>query len=301
MNSLNIDDLKPISVEDRDIFLKYLSIQGRMSCECNFASLLSWGSKYDFRWTKYKNYLIVYCGLEKELLMPPGDFMSAEEMKALAEKFRANNMGPGTIYDVPDLYLAKNPNIKDFFEVSCSDDQNDYIYSTSKLCRLDGKRLRKKRNLIKQFQHEYPDFRCVPLDDHNKDKVLAMALAINSKLPQGRFIDEENHALKTAFAHLTEIRLQGVVLYAEGDEIAGMSVFSRLNPETYDIHFEKTNHNYKGASQMLVRQVACALHNRSKYLNREQDMGVPGLRKAKKSLDPVYIYKRYNLTLIDNV
>ncbi|QSH41145.1 phosphatidylglycerol lysyltransferase domain-containing protein [Lentisphaerota bacterium ZTH] len=301
MDSIKIKDLKPIGVEDKDIFLKYFSVQGRMSCECNFASLYSWSSKYNFSWTEYKDNLIVYGALEKALLMPPGKFPTVEEITSLAKKFRDNDLGAGTIYDVPDVYLARFPDVKEYFDIQCSEDQNDYIYSTSKLCRLDGKRLRKKRNLIKQFEHEYPNFKCLPLSASNKEAALEMAMKINAQLPQGRFIDEENHALQSAFAELEQIGMEGVVLYAAENKIAGISVFSRLNPETFDVHFEKADHNYKGSSQMLARQVACVLHNRSKYLNREQDMGIPGLRRAKKSLDPIYMYKRYTITLKEDI
>jgi hypothetical protein len=295
MDSIDFSSFKTIKLEDKTLFQKHLAVQSRMSCECNFSSLYSWGEKYQYYWTLFNDRIVNYCKLEGEIQMPFGKFFSAEELTSISDAFINNGWGNGTIYDVPAEYLAVNPEVKNYYDIEVSEDHFDYIYSTSKLCRLDGKRLRKKRNQIKQFKHDYPHFKCVPLEGHLRDEVLELALKHNEELPSSRFLDEENVTLERAFKNFDALDLEGIVLFVEEDQMAGFSVFSRLNPETYDVLFEKAGRQYRGAAQMVTRQVACCLHGKCKYINREQDLGIQGLRRAKRALDPVYMYKRYTL------
>ena len=102
-------------------------------------------------------------------------------------------------------------------------------------------------------------------------------------------------ALDSAWKHFDELGLQGIILFAEPDYPAGLSVFSMLPSDTVDVHFEKADHAVKGASQTLTWQLAIALRGKAKFMNREQDMNEESLRHAKRSLDPERFFKRYFL------
>lgn len=296
MESLDFSGFKPVTLKDKEMFKDYLAIQNRMSCECNFGNLYAWGVKYELAWIMFMDRLVMYSGLEKEIQMPLGKYFSPEELTQLSRQFADSGHGTGCFYDVPEDYLDKYPELEDFFEIEHSEDFDDYIYSTCSICRLDGRRLRKKRNLIKQFTHENPGFKCIPINPENISATLNLALELNASMPQGRFIEEENHAMQRAFAAFYELDMEGIILHDGQGTLVGFSIFSRLNPETYDIHFEKASRESKGAAQMVTRQTACYLHGKCKYLNREQDLGAEGLRQAKRSLDPVHMYKRYHIT-----
>ena len=122
-----------------------------------------------------------------------------------------------------------------------------------------------------------------------------LASDLNSRLEQCEFLDEEAVALQNAWEHFDELGLSGILLFAEPDYPAGLSIYSMLPSDTVDVHFEKADHAVKGASQTLTWQLAVALRGKAKFMNREQDMNEETLRHAKRSLDPERFFKRYFL------
>ena len=100
--------------------------------------------------------------------------------------------------------------------------------------------------------------------------------------------------MKKAFANFGELELQGLKI-AQGRDLVAFSVFSRLSSNMADVHFEKFDPLIKGASQMIKWETAKFLAGKYKYINREQDLGIEGLRQAKRSYSPEYILSAYFL------
>ncbi|MCG8619009.1 MAG: phosphatidylglycerol lysyltransferase domain-containing protein, partial [Desulfobacterales bacterium] len=96
---------------------------------------------------------------------------------------------------------------------------------------------------------------------------------------------EEAAAIEKAFDNWDRLGLEGLVVTVD-DNIAAFAVFSPLNLDTFNVHFEKANIAYKGAAQVINQETARYLSDRAVYINREQDLGIPGLRQAKMSYDP---------------
>ena len=163
---------------------------------------------------------------------------------------------------------------------------------------MSGAILKKKRNLINQFTHNYPNYFIEILDDSNAEKGNIFAHELNNLLSQTEFVAEENQSMDYAFKNFKKLGLQGFILYAELDLPVGFTVFSRLNNDFADIHFEKARHDIKGAPQILVKLLAQKLVELGiVYMNREQDLGNDGIRQAKKSLAPCDFYKRKKLIM----
>ena len=104
----------------------------------------------------------------------------------------------------------------------------------------------------------------------------------------------EQAALNRAFSHWRELELEGLVLYVGGQTVA-MTMGSRLDAETFDIHFEKADTDYPGAYALINRSFARHIrehHPEVKFLNREDDMGIEGLRKAKLSYHPHHMVEK---------
>ena len=80
-----------------------------------------------------------------------------------------------------------------------------------------------------------------------------------------------------------------------GGRIVSFAVYSPVSSDLWTVHFEKTRYEYKGASQYITHKTAAALQGRACLLNREQDLGIPGLRQAKKSYDPLFLLQNYKL------
>jgi hypothetical protein len=169
------------------------------------------------------------------------------------------------------------------------------VYRVDALCELLGATLGKKRNLIKQFEREYPVHSVENIDLNNLDDAGKLAVRLNSSLPPSRFRNVEESALRRAFTYWSQLDLEGLLLRVEQKPVA-VAVFSRINHDTWDIHFEKAEREIKGAAQVINHETAIYLRDRAYYLNREQDLGLPGLRKAKHSYSPDLLLKRYALT-----
>lgn len=289
--------LRPVELQDKQIFKSYLAIQNRRSCECNFGNIFAWAEAYQLEWIEIEGRLLVYSAKERILQMPLGNFPPPRELLAVLEAFREEKPVAG-IYDVPEIYPVIFPDAREYFAIDDSADNYDYVYSVASMCRLEGRKLRKKRNLVKQFRHQYPNFVCRPMEFSDSATVLELARRLNNGQGDTRFVMEESGAVERVLEHFDELEMEGLMLWASPDEPVGFAIFSPTTSDTYNVHFEKTDREYKGASQTLTRQVACHLHGRCRYLNREQDLGSPGLRQAKQSLDPVFMEKRLMLALI---
>ena len=182
----------------------------------------------------------------------------------------------------------------DQFIFHCGRGGYDYVYAIDDLADLKGKKYQPKRNHINRFLAEHPDVRILPLTD----ETLPDARALADRWYQRRSPEEdagmELAALNRAFAHWQELGLEGLVMYV-GEQVVAMTMGSRLGADTVDVHFEKADTDYPGAYAVI--NWAFARHIREKYpevkfLNREDDMGLEGLRKAKLSYYPHHMVEK---------
>ena len=182
----------------------------------------------------------------------------------------------------------------DQYVFHCGRGGHDYVYAIDDLADLKGKKYQPKRNHINRFLAEHPDVRILPLSA----ETLADARALADRWYQRRSPEEdagmELAALNRAFARWQELGLEGLVMYV-GEQVVAMTMGSRLGADTVDVHFEKADTDYPGAYAVINR--AFARHIREKYpqvkfLNREDDMGIEGLRKAKLSYYPHHMVEK---------
>ena len=269
------------------------------SCEFNLATLFCWGPIYAYQWGVYNGRLLVYDGKNNHLLMPVGKEIPPEALFTLVHELADTGRVP-KVAIVSKSYIDNNPDIRHFFTVEADRNAAEYIYETRSLLVLKGEKLHKKRNLISQFRRRHPDHAVVPLDEGLRPKVRQFALDLLHTMDQiPETLAEEFSAMERAFAYWDLLRLEGLVLTV-GGKIAAFSVFSPLTAEIYNIHFEKSNMAFKGAAQVINQETARVLEGRCRYLNREQDLGIPGLRQAKLSYEPHRLAVPHILRLKNN-
>ena len=174
----------------------------------------------------------------------------------------------------------------------------DYVYEIDALADLRGKKLQKKRNHFNRFQAEHPDYRVEPIGCNNVARVQHM---VNDWYVQRRKTDPdgdyllESMAMAKAFRHFDALALEGLVLL-DGDQILAVTMGSRMGPDTFDIHFEKAREEVPGAYNAINCEFARYLRQKYpevKYLNREDDLGLEGLRKAKLDYRPHHMVEKY--------
>ncbi len=281
-------------LRDRELIQTYVKRFNPESCEYNFSNLFAWQKAYNLSFTLYQGRLLIFDGLSHCSFMPLGNDLTPEELVILALQLKRIGIEP-VFGVVPSAYLKKYPDIENYFLVKKERDYAEYLYEVKSLYELTGEKLHKKKNLISQFKRSYPDYQVHMIKGELKTRCLSFAkeLLTQYKKPSKDLL-KEFCAIDTSFGYFEELGLEGLVITV-GDRLAAFSVFSRLNASTYDIQFEKSDAGFKGAAQVINHETAKFLQDVCQYVNREQDLGIKGLRQAKMSYEPVKLITHYSL------
>lgn len=287
-------DFQPVRLEDRDLIESYLRRAKRRNCELNFCNFYNWSEIYDYRFTTADGLLLVSLDGGDELLWPTGREVTPEEMAAVSEVMSQAGHH-GSFIDIPDDYVAAHRlELEQYFALECNPDDWDYVYAVEKLFHLNGAKLRKKRNHISQFERNYSDWQIIELNPQNAGACIPFVEYLYRDAGMNELQQEDFAAITRAVHYFDHTGLAGLSLYA-GGKMAAFAMFSRQNDDTYTVHFEKSDKEIVGSSQVINRATAEFLHGRCTYINREQDLGIQGLRHAKQSYDPDFQIVSYRL------
>lgn len=174
-------------------------------------------------------------------------------------------------------------------------DAFDYIYTVEELTGLHGKKLQAKRNHCNRFEAEHPDCAAVPVTAENIACCREMAERWYAQHEQNEQIACEKIALARAFGCFAETGMDGLMLVDAGEVIA-FSLGVRMNEKYYDVCFEKAFPTINGAYAVINREFSRMVAEKYpavEFLNREDDMGEPGLRRAKESYQPTLLLEKY--------
>jgi uncharacterized protein len=277
----NINAFKRVTPTDRKTLAPYLYNNPFRCCEFSFNNLVIWGDSYQMKWNIFEDRLILSLG-DFFPYMPLGKPFSAEQLKEISDSIISQG-GAGSFIHFSQDYISATPELDKYFYVESDEDDNDYLYQTEKLFELSGKKLSKKRNLIRQFEKLFPEYECKKLTKELMRECIEFSDGISNGISSS--LDTEKDALANAEKYFNELECEGLVLLVE-EKIVAFSFFSPINSDTYCVNFEKSLNEFKGASQMINFKTAKYLIGKCKYINREQDLGLPGLRKAKRSYSP---------------
>ena len=170
-------------------------------------------------------------------------------------------------------------------------DSADYVYETEQLAQLHGKKLQAKRNHCNRFEAAYPDYRVLPLTADQ----LPRCRAFTDEWYRLHFLENdpadyalEQRAIGLAFDHFDALGMTGLVLEVEG-EVVAFAMGNPIRPDMFDVNFEKARADMNGPYPMINREFARRIAQEQpqyRFLNREDDMGLEGLRRAKESYIP---------------
>ncbi len=290
---LNFAAVTPAQKHLYDPYLRYCAERG---CEYSFANMYLWGRQ---KATLHQSNLAFFCQFNRKSVYK---FPLGENLKPTLDAIIADSRERGipcrltclTVQD-KDLLEAWYPGQ---FYFQPDRDSYDYVYSVEALSELKGKKLQSKRNHCNRFWNTYPETAVEPITAENTPEVKAMledwyAQKLSAD-PTASFYLEQA-AISRALQHREELGMEGLVLRYEGKVIA-MTMGSALSKDTFDIHFEKASDGYDGAYAAINREFARYLrgkHPDLQWLNREDDMGLEGLRKAKLSYYPDRLIEKW--------
>ena len=192
------------------------------------------------------------------------------------------------------------------FLTRTSRDSFDYVYAIDDLADLKGRKFQKKRNHTNRFRMEHPNYEVVPLTVCN----LALARHMVNDWYCSRMKEDphgdyflENTAMARAFQNYGALGMEGILLM-EGSQVLAVTMGSRMADDTYDIHFEKAREDVDGAYTVVNQEFARYLrlkHPDVRFLNREDDLGLEGLRKAKLSYHPHHMVEKHGVMLAEDL
>ena len=276
---------RPLELLHHTAFQELVDRHQPLSSHYNFASLYCWRHVYQTQCLFHGDSLYLYNGREDILRFPLGPTPDPDTLVQLSDRFRAEGRS-GIITLAPPEWVALHQDVNTLFRLERDDPNADYIYSSSKLTELSGKKLLKKKNHITRFKSQYPNHAVQMLQPSQWPRCQEMADRWNrEKYGQPLDRSEEFHALQAAFTHCHLLELQGFGLEVEGQLVA-FSIAAPQNRTCATILFEKFTTSIQGSSQMINWIAASHLAPHLPWINREQDMGLPGLRQAKRSYDP---------------
>ena len=176
-------------------------------------------------------------------------------------------------------------------EFSPQRDQFDYIYKTEKLALLPGRKLHAKRNHINRFRSLY-SYEYFPLDSKNKDVCLEIMDEWTTSNETNAQHNEERRAIEYALEYFEQFDLIGGYVAVSGKP-AAFTIAEILNETEVDAHFEKALSEYEGVYSVINQEFAKSILGKYEYINREEDLGIEGLRKSKLSYEPDILLKKY--------
>lgn len=289
---------------DRQWAAPLLQAEGSYACEYNFGTIYLWSRAYPQKITRQDNRLLVRIqgALGICYLFPAGSGPLAPALDAL----QADAAEQGNPLILVCVTQAQREQLEQEFpgRFDFEEDRNgwDYIYDVNRLADLTGKKLHSKRNHIHRFDEEFPDWLFEPITPGNVPECVALerdwALSRqDDPAENGETISEETVALIEALYQRDALGLEGGLIRADGKPVA-FSLGSFTTPECFNVHFEKAYGDIQGAYTVINREMARyirANHPDVKWFNREDDLGLEGLRKAKLSYYPDILLEKYTV------
>lgn len=287
-------EFKTPTLEDKKELDYYLLKDSTRSCDFNSANIILWNSFYKCQYTIIENCVVVKTDEEGTSFSYPmgnGDKKKAVEtiMKYCKEKEIPFIMH-GITHEAEEEMIAM---FGDIFKVEYDRDEADYIYERESLATLKGKKLHGKRNHINRFKENH-QWSYEKLNDENQLEAITMLMEwkMQNCSPEDVEKHEEVCVSKNSLIYYKEFGLTGGILRADG-KIVGFSLGEpALNPDTFVVHIEKAFVNVQGAYPMINQQFVIHEMEGYKYVNREEDLGEEGLRKAKMSYRPAYMLEK---------
>jgi len=290
-------NFRDIELSDRADFEKCTVSSGTMACDASFTNMFIWRKAYKVGYCLKDGFIFRRSESGKyRFPIGGGDICAAlKEVKRDSEE-RGGELKFDALTETQCRILSEAfPERK--FSFAKKPDYADYIYNASDLISLSGKKYHAKRNFINRFKQVNDGrYRLSAIAQEDLDEVWVYNKEWCEKngCLHNLTLLGETCAVRIAFANYNELGLVGRVLKLDGKIIA-YSFATRINGETIDVHVEKAEYEIPGAYPIINNALASAEEfEEIRYINREEDMGIEGLRKAKESYHPEILLMRYN-------
>lgn len=295
-------DFKPIELADKPFFDKAFNQRYYENSWFTFTNLFVWRDNYSTAWALHEGSL--YVRLQANGLiyfLPP--FTPAEQSFAAAvasavnesasrgNPFLMKGLSPVMCNELQDIFPGR-------FMIEAQREYFDYLYLADDLRTLAGRKYHSKRNFVNRFRAEHADWQYETLTTDSGGDCLQVAAAwcMNRDCDASDVLSNEYRAIEEALQHFDLLGLRGGIIRLAGKPVA-FSFGESLNPDTAVLHMEKADPSIQGLYAVINQECCRHAWNDVKFINREEDMGEEGLRKAKESYYPVRLVEKYKIHL----
>jgi hypothetical protein len=295
MNKLNF---KKLTLKDKTLFDHFFEKYPPLISEYTFTNFYVWQKSRIIEFAQYEEGIIILATTdnEKYLLSPIGYKDTKKIITFILEYAQKKNItniikrvDEKTIDSIKDLGL----------KIIEDRDSFDYLYNRDDLAFLKGRKYSNKRGFIKKFCADYYH-RYWSYENHKECREKCLAFTdewFEKRKPIDKTLYNEHFAIKEFLMNYNKFNSIGGVICIE-DKIVAYSFGEKLNKNTFVVHFEKGDPKYSGIYQTINKLfVENEIPPKYNFINREQDLGISGIRKAKQSYSPVQLIKKFNITI----
>ncbi len=279
-------DFHKVTLEDRHWIRTVMAETQHQSCEESFANLYTWANQFGMEIAQVEGTLV--CRLGDRFSLPIG-INREQALSKVLEFYPTSKVAMFGIEQGDFPFLEQH-----FCHIRAEYDRrwSDYLYKQQDLAQLTGKKLAAKRNHINAFERTFPQWHTAPITQENLEAVRVFHRRWSAEREMDEYLEEELAVTKIELGNYLQMGLDGLVLYA-GDEIVAYSYGEPITNRTYCVHVEKALSSVRGAYPLINREFVRTYCQGYEYVNREDDSGAKGLRKAKMSYAPVMILHKY--------
>jgi len=301
-----------LTLSDREAMQAVTLTSGRRNCNYTFANLVGWQFWYYTEVCVLENAVVLRYTFDGQqaYMVCTSEALSLELIEALFD----DSNGDLTLIGLEDSQVTQLSMVRSSFarllptgrkngqwsiSTEPARDQYDYIYHRTDLATLHGKHLDAKRNHIHRFRAEHPDFEYRSLTPEFFDECRRLTEIWQEEKDASDTIDVEKQVMETIFSNWDTLGMIGGSIFVDGRMVA-FTYGSAVTTDTFDVCVEKADRHVEGAFAIINQQFAEHLPKQYIYLNREEDMGIPGLRQAKMSYHPEILLS-YNVVHIAKI
>ena len=296
-------NFRKIVLTDKEWMDPLIAVADMRACHQNFTNMFAWSELYHYKAALVEGHLVIKGKIESgEYYLYPvgkGDIkpiieVMKQDAKENGHELRILGISPENREELHNLF-------PDDFKYEYMRDSSDYVYYLDKLVSLKGNKLHSKRNHINYFKKNNNwTFELITLENLGECRNMNDIWCEEHDCYDDIFLYSENCATRRCFDNYTDLGLEGSLLRVDGKVVA-FTMGERLNSDTYVIHIEKAFGKIRGAYQMINREFAAYIREtypQLVFVNREEDMGYDGLRKAKLSYHPDRMEDKYAATYV---
>lgn len=297
-------NFKPVTHSDMPLIWEFLSKETGRTTDFSYAGLFMWVDLFQYTYAVYNDTLFIKGVVENDRSVPafslPIGKMSLQESIGVLREFCREENIPLELSAVPEYAMEELQRLNPVY-VELLEDWSDYLYSMDMLATLKGKKMNKKRNHVNGFISHNPEWSFQPLTAANASEALEFMKVYDREADETFMAREESRLSKILIRMLAEGDpvMKGGVLYNRPGEICAITI-GDVKGDTLFIHVEKATRGVGGSYEMINREFASHIKEEFpnvEFINREDDSGDEGLRKAKESYHPIALLRKYNVIL----